>query len=31
LQCADGTLIKGGKIEQVRPLSRLDSKADQLP
>jgi uncharacterized cupin superfamily protein len=31
LQRADGTLIKGGKIEQVRPLTRWEPKSDQLP
>jgi uncharacterized cupin superfamily protein len=31
LQSADGTLIKGGEIEQVRPLTRWEPKADQLP
>ena len=27
----DGSLIKGGKIEQVRPLTRWGAKADQVP
>jgi uncharacterized cupin superfamily protein len=31
LQSDDGTLIKGGEIEQVRPLTRWEPKGDQLP
>jgi uncharacterized cupin superfamily protein len=31
LQRADGTLIKGGRIEQVRPLTRWEPRTDQLP
>jgi uncharacterized cupin superfamily protein len=27
----DGSLIKGGKIEQVRPLTRRESKANRAP
>jgi asparagine synthase (glutamine-hydrolysing) len=27
----DGSLIKGGKIEQVRPLTRWGAKSDQVP
>lgn len=31
LESADGTPIKGGKIEQVRPLAWRESKANQTP
>jgi uncharacterized cupin superfamily protein len=31
LQRTDGTLVKGGKIEQVRPLTRRRSKANRAP
>jgi uncharacterized cupin superfamily protein len=31
LQRTDGTLVKGGKIEQVRPLTRRGSKANRAP
>jgi uncharacterized cupin superfamily protein len=31
LQRTDGTLVKGGKIEQVRPLIRRGSKANRAP
>jgi uncharacterized cupin superfamily protein len=31
LQRTDGTLVKGGNIDQVRPLTRRESKANRAP